>query len=530
MKLATAAEMQRLDRTAIEDYGVPGIVLMENAGHGTFMGMEEYLGPCRERTVVLFIGPGNNGGDGLVIARRIHMAGGFPLLFFAGPPERLKNDAATNYAIVQKLGLTQFVLSEPLDSKKIREAILHRHGKHPVHSLVDALFGTGLAREITGHMAGVVSLLNELRREYGWPVVAVDLPSGIDADTCGILGTAVQADLTVTYGLAKPAHYMDGGGRIGRLRIVDIGIPEAAVNKASLQGSVLTDDIRQALPLRLPDSHKGTHGHLLVLAGSAGKTGAAILSCRAALRSGCGLVSAAVPCELNPVFEQSLIEAMTIPLPNSKFSLSLADVDSILNNAMDKTAVALGPGIGMDSETVSLVLQLYETLSLPMVIDADALNILALHPHILAQPGGPRILTPHPGEMSRLTGLTTREIQRNRIKTALSLCTECDQEIITVLKGAGTVIARNNEEWTINSTGNQGMASGGMGDVLTGLIGGLLARKLAPWDAARVGVYLHGLAADRLAAKAKYGYLASEVITMIPMVINQVKSEPMMHL
>ncbi len=522
MKLALAAEMQELDRKTIEEFGVPGIVLMENAGHGTFAFMENKLGSFAETTVVIFIGPGNNGGDGLVIARRIHMAGGHPLLLFASPPQRLRNDAAINYEITKQLGLPFLELTDPLDTEGIADTILHSHAQYPVACLVDALFGTGLARDICGHLEQVILLLNRFHHEYSWPVVAVDLPSGINADSGQVLGVAVEADLTVTYGLAKPAHVLHGRSKNERLHIVDIGIPSALVQQAALKGSIVTETIRKKLPARLLDSHKGSHGHLLVLGGSAGKTGAAILSCQGALRSGCGLVTAAVPHELNSILENNLIEAMTIPLPASTISLSDADYDFIYRNMEGMDAVVLGPGIGLDEKTRALVVRLYQKISLPMVVDADALNILALQQNILANPGGDRVLTPHPGEMSRLTGQTTTEIQKDRIAAALRLCQKSACEVVTVLKGAGTIIANGNGNWAINTTGNQGMAAGGMGDVLAGLIGGLLSQGLAPWDAARAGVYLHGLAADRLQRKTTYGYTASEVAETLPYTINGV--------
>ncbi len=521
MKIAMATEMQQLDRLTIDEYGIPGIILMENAGQGTVAFMERELGSFTGKTVVLFIGPGNNGGDGLVIARRILQGGGYPFLLFALPPERLKGDAAINALITNNLKCDSVVLGDSFDRDEITTAILRRHGKHPVACLVDALFGTGLGREITGHLARVIALINNLHNESCWPVVAVDLPSGLDADTGQVLGTAVRADLTATYGLAKPAHYLGGGAAIGHLEIVDIGIPDAAVQQSALKGEVLTPAVATRLPKRTIDSHKGSHGHLLVLGGSTGKTGAAILSCTAALHSGCGLVTAAVPHDLNTVFEQKLIEAMTIALPCSAGCLSIKDTSIILEALTGKTAVVLGPGLGTGQQTRDLVLHLYQNVTLPMVVDADALNILSESKDVLANPGGPRILTPHPGEMARLTGQATRDIQCSRITTARSLCMDGTEEVITVLKGAGTIIARNQGNWAINPSGNQGMATGGMGDVLAGLIGSLLAQGLSPWDAACTGVYLHGLAADILARETAYGYTASEVAAMLPAAVKE---------
>ncbi|NOQ47492.1 MAG: NAD(P)H-hydrate dehydratase, partial [Desulfobulbaceae bacterium] len=342
---------------------------------------------------------------------------------------------------------------------------------------------------------------------------------GLNADNGRPLGCCVQADLTATYGLAKPAHYMHGGKHIGRLKIVDIGIPAAVVDNAALPGESLDESTAKLLKLRKQEAHKGTFGHLLILAGGEGKTGAAILSARGALHSGTGLVTLAVPHGLNVIFEPSLIEAMTVPLPSSKNTLSIDDFDPIIKLSRDKRAVVLGPGIGMEKQTEQLVLRLFAELELPMVIDADALNILALHPDTLSSPAGPRIITPHPGEMSRLTGLSSRDVQKDRLTTALGF-TRGKKQLITVLKGAGTVIAGADGKWAVNTTGNAGMATGGMGDVLAGLIGSLLAQNYAPWDAAGLGVYLHGLAADLLAETGEYGYLASDVAAILPRAIT----------
>lgn len=520
MRIARALEMQQLDRLAMEEYGIPGIVLMENAGSGTVAILGDFLGSVNNSTIIIFIGPGNNGGDGLVIARHVLAAGAYPLVIFTISPEQLHGDAAVNAAIVAKLPIPTLVLDDSFSRDTLLQIIAKHHVKNPVSCIVDALFGTGLTRDVTGYMARVVDCINELRTTCHWPVLAVDLPSGLDADNGQSLGASIVADLTVTYGLAKPAHYLHGGKIVGRLYKVDITIPHEAWQQLGLQGMAITGAIGSSLPERPGDSHKGTHGHLLVLAGSEGKTGAAMLCCRAALTSGCGLVTSVVPSELNPIFENGLIEAMTLPLPASTTTLSIEDVDYILAAAIGKKAVVLGPGIGTDDETEQLVVFLYQELSLPMVVDADALNILADHRDILNHPGGPRILTPHPGEMARLSGQGTKEVQVDRVKTALRLCRKSDKDMVTVLKGAGTIVTDNQGNWGINTSGNPGMATGGMGDVLAGLIGSLLAQGMPVWDAACVGVYLHGLAADIIAKNKEYGYTASEVAHMLPAAIK----------
>jgi len=515
MYIAKAAEMQAVDRTAIEEYAIPGIVLMENAGRGTVDFMVRELGSMAGRTVPILVGPGNNGGDGLVIARHLHQLGAHPFILFGLAPERLKHDAAINRDIVQRMGLDALVLDDQFSLSAAEEEIVRRHGRYPVACLVDALFGTGLAREIQGHFARIIELINHLRGNRGWPVVSVDIPSGINSDTGMVLGTSVHADLTATYGLAKPAHYLHGGRGVGRLEIIDIAIPSRVPGQLGLKGRAMNRVSVPRPPARQADAHKGTNGHLLVLAGSEGKTGAAILCCRAALRSGCGLVSAAVPNDLNVIFETSLIETMTMPLPESTGALSVNDVDFILAAAIGKQALVIGPGIGTDEATQELFLFLYREVDLPMVVDADGLNILALHPDVIRKPGGPRLLTPHPGEMARLLRTKNRVVQEDRIGAALRLVEGLDAEVVVALKGAGTVVADSRGNWAVNTSGNAGMAAAGMGDVLAGLCGSLLAQGMPLWQSACLGVYAHGVAADMLAADRKLGFSALEVADML---------------
>ncbi len=516
-QLATAEEMQGLDRRTIEEVGVPGVVLMENAGQGTADFMERKLGSFRGKSVVVFAGPGNNGGDGLVIARHVHQRGGFPHIFFLVDPDRLKGDAAINCHIIRQLGLPYHVADSEESLAQAMERLPDIHLHHPVHSLVDALFGTGLGRPLEGRFLAATRTINSLKQQYAWPVVSVDIPSGLHADSGQVLGGAVEADLTVTYGLAKPGHFMHGGPFTGTLHVVDIGIPPQVIAEARLAGALLDQDTGNLLRARPRTAHKGTCGHLLILAGSEGKTGAAILCARGALHSGSGLVTLAVPHGLNPIFETSLPEAMTVPLPSAASMLSIRDLELVVALLKGKKGLVLGPGLGTDSATEELVVWLYREMELPMVVDADALNLLARHRDGITRVAGPRILTPHPGEMARLTGLTTAAIQADRLSAALWLKERGgDSKIITVLKGAGTVIGDTDGRWAVNSSGNPGMATGGMGDVLSGIIGGLLAQGYGPWHAACLGVYLHGAAADLLAGQAEQGYLASDIAAILP--------------
>jgi len=520
MKTATAEQMRALDAAAINTYGIPGIVLMENAGCGTVRAMVRKFGNPAGWQIAIFVGPGNNGGDGLVIARHLHQLGARPEIFMLVSPEKLSGDPAINLNIVKHLPIPLHVV--------LSERALASHKQHIEKSriLVDSLFGTGLVREVAGHFAEAVRLMNSV----SCPVVAVDIPSGLHTDTGEVLGVCVQADLTATFGLAKPALVTGPGlDFTGHLEIIDIGIPPQLVNEANLDqepprshpgGFLQGRKISRWLPGRPAAAHKGTYGHLLVIAGSTGKTGAAILCARGALRCGTGLVTLCVPRDLNAIYEAALPEAMTIPMPSAAGVFSLDDYPNIVEAMIGKKAVVLGPGLGTAEESVELVRRLYRDCTLPMVVDADGLNILAGTG--INNPAAARVLTPHPGEMSRLTGKSTKGIQADRQQTAESFARA--NRVYMVLKGAGTVIAGPEQDTVINPTGNPGMAAGGMGDVLAGVIGGFLAQGLSPWQAACLGVYSHGLAGDRLAASmAGFGYLASEVADELPATLEELR-------
>ncbi|HFQ80133.1 MAG TPA: NAD(P)H-hydrate dehydratase [Desulfobacterales bacterium] len=510
MKLAAAEVMRRLDAAAINDYGIPGIVLMENAGRSTVDIIQAHYGPLNGKKITVVTGPGNNGGDGLVIARYLHQLGAVPRVFMLVPAAKMTGDAALNLSIVRKLPIELRQVADDLSELKaaLRESKL----------VVDAIFGTGLRREVGGRFAAVIGLLNNSRL----PVTAVDIPSGLNSDNGQVMGAGIKAALTVTYGLAKPGQIIyPGADLIGRLEVVDIGIPPEVVEGAGINLELLRQpEVSALLHERPANSHKGSFGHLLVLAGSHGKTGAAILCAQGALRAGTGLVTMGSPRALNTIYETRLAEAMTFPLSGDNF-LTMDDYPAILQALSGKKAVVLGPGLGQDTTTRDLVVKLYNELEIPMLIDADGLN--CLKDDLRPRAGGPwRVLTPHPGEMARLTGMSSRDIQTRRLETALSFARR--QGVILVLKGAATIIAHPQGMAAINSSGNPGMAAGGMGDVLSGIIGGLLAQGLSAWDAARLGVYIHGWAADRLAGQATAGFLASEVANEVPLAFKELRN------
>jgi NAD(P)H-hydrate epimerase len=379
--------------------------------------------------------------------------------------------------------------------------------------VVDALLGTGLHSPVQGLMAALIDLINA----SGVPVVAVDIPSGLDADSGEPLGSAIQAELTVTFGYPKLGQIGEPGeAYVGCLVVADIGIAPEAVAAVCPRTSLLTVEEAGALVrARRRAAHKGDFGHLLVLAGARGKSGAALLCSGAALRMGTGLVTLAGPSSLNGVFSSVLIEAMTIPFPERPDGSLCLDEGAMAQALSGKSAVAFGPGVGVSTDTIGLVRWLLAHNEKPMVIDADGLNCIAADVNILDNARAPVILTPHPGEMARLINKSNAEVQSRRLEVARSFAAQ--HRCYLVLKGAHTVIAAPDGRAWINTTGNPGMASGGMGDVLTGIVGGLLAQEYPPEEACVLGVFLHGYVGDlAVQEKGEAGILARDLIERLP--------------
>ena len=517
MILPNSSQMRAIDQCAINHFGIPGIVLMENAGLGTVLKIEMLYGPLQGAHVPIFIGPGNNGGDGLVIARHLLQRKARPVLVYLIEPSKLSGDSATNLSIIAKLNLPAVVCSNANHIPEMRSFLLDSESRFgPPKVFVDAIFGTGLCRSIKGHFREIIQEINTQSKAHNVPIVAVDTPSGLDSDTGSVFGICINAQTTATYGYAKIGQMMAKSSLYtGELHVIDIGIPPAVSEHVQVSiSAIYSSCCRRYLKQleRSPDSHKGSYGHLLVVAGSAGKAGAAILAGRGALRSGCGLISLCCPNDLNSEYKIPLTEAMTIPL-GSETVFNRDDFEPLLTHAEGKNGLVLGPGIGQDPSTADLVVDLYNTIDLPMVVDADALNIIASHREKLLPPPGARILTPHPGEMARLINRSTSIIQANRIK-AVEECAEMfntvDSEIIVVLKGAATLVASGGHIM-VNTTGNPAMAAGGMGDILSGMIGSLVCQGLSPYDAAVFAVFLHGYCGDLLYNSRGIGFSASEL-------------------
>jgi NAD(P)H-hydrate epimerase len=429
------------------------------------------------------------------------------------PITDLSRDAATMYRrLVRVAGRTSIVRFRSADQASPLLA--------SSDILVDALLGTGLSSLVTGAYREAIELINNA----GKPVIAVDIPSGLHADTGAILGSAIRATLTIACGLPKLGLYVGAGiDQTGVVHVVDIGIPQAYVDTIESQTLLLTSDSAfQALPERLPSSHKGTFGHAGIIAGSVGKTGAAALAARAALRIGAGLVTVATPSSVNDVLEAKLLEAMTLPMPETKArTLARSGLDRVVAFIQARTAIAIGPGLSTHPETVELVQSMMKDLDRPSVLDADALNALAGRASLLTECNTPPILTPHPGEMARLeVDATTQSVNADRIGTARQFARA--RGVFVVLKGARTVIARPDGLVAICPTGNPGMATAGTGDVLTGMIVGLLAQRVPAWEAACAATYFHGSAGD-LASQhlGQPGMLASDLIAQIPYALQR---------
>lgn len=507
MLVVTSQEMRELDRLTIQKYGVSSLALMERAGEAVARVLTGRWGKLAKGGVLIVAGKGNNGGDGLVVARLLKKKRISCEVALLGRKEEISPDAAHQLRAYLKMkGKVSEVADHPgrlLSGKWAGKKIL-----------VDAIFGTGLKEEVRGLYAEAIEAMNS----SGLPIVAVDIPSGLDADHGRPLGVAVRAAQTVTLGYPKRGLVTYPGlTYAGEVLNAEIGIHPKAVEEVRPQVELLErEEIRKLVPLREPDSHKGSYGHLLVMAGSRGKTGAAILACRAAMRAGAGLVTLAAPSALNDLFAGALVEVMTEPLEERSGEHLEPLTDQAWRRLLDKkNSFLFGPGIGVGDACRSVLYWLLRNLEIPWVIDADGLNNLAGETHRLRSAKSPPILTPHPGEMARLIGSDTDKVNQDRVGVARDFAVK--HRCHVVLKGARTVVAMLDGRVFINPTGNPGMASGGMGDALAGILGALLAQGFSAEEAAKLGVFLHGFVGDRVARdKGEMGLIATDVIEGLP--------------
>lgn len=510
MKAATASIIRELDRQAVEEYGIPGAVLMENAGHGSARILLDRFPEAFQTGVTVVAGTGNNGGDGFVIARHLANQGVEVDVFIAGEPEKVKaGESAANLATVRKMGIPVVPITRDEDMAALSDSI----GCRGV--VVDALLGTGLEREVSGIFPRIITAMND-----GCAILSIDIPSGVSSDTGKVMGAAVSADVTVTFALPKVGTLLFPGAQFcGELIVLDIGIPQKLVDRMKIPDHVLVPELFAPLMAqRRPTAHKGDFGHLLIIAGSMGKIGAAALCTMGALAAGTGLVTVGTPQSQVNVLAVKLTEAMTEPLPDENGELDQTAFGRIIKILDGKSAVALGPGLGTGAGAWEVTRRLITEVDLPIVIDADGINILAREPGILKQKKGDVILTPHPGEMGRLIGKSAEEVQQDRVGVARAFAAEFGVWI--VLKGARTLITSPAGDLFISTGGNPGMASGGMGDVLTGLVGGFLSLSRDPALSSTAGVFIHAAAGDR--AKQRVGeisLIARDVLSEVPGVI-----------
>ena len=515
MKLAFSQEMKRMDDLAVKRFKFTVARLIERAGAAAVQVLAQKAGPLGGKTIGIVCGKGHNGGDGLAAARLLKKKGSAPLVVLACGPKDLNPEAAKQYQKAKAAGVRAMDISKAGGLSAAREALFK------CDLLMDALLGTGLSRPSQGLTRDLIGIMNRT----GKPILALDTPSGFSVDQGRALGSAVHADFTVTFGLLKPGFYMPGAGAFtGKVTLAPIGFPPELL-AADFLSSELTDAdlVRGILPRYDQDIHKGSRGRVLVVAGSLGLTGAAALSAWGAQRVGAGLVTVACAKSLLPILASKLTEAMTAPLPEVGGGfLSKKAATKILELGQKVDALVIGPGLGRHPETAKLLAEILPKMSKPLVLDADALFLLSGQEKWMRRLEAPLLLTPHSGEAGRLLGVSADEVDRNRLKIAKQIAREYNG--VAVLKGPHTVIARASGAIRINPSGSRALATGGTGDVLSGILGGLLAQGLAPFDAAAAGVYLHGLAGERAAEMlGPDGLLAGDLLPILPQLLKQIR-------
>ncbi len=517
MKVLTSQQMKEIDRKAIEEIGIPGPVLMENAGLQIVKVIRARFPEIQKERVLIVAGKGNNGGDGLVVARHLWNLGGRPKVLLLAAKQDVKGDADLNLGIADKIGVDIVEILSVEDWKKNKREL------SAATLIVDAIFGTGLMNPAQGLYATAIEDINKAKAYK----VAVDIPSGLSSDTFQIIGPAVKADLTVSLGAPKISHvFPPAEDWVGELIIADISLPSRLFEDENLKLEVVE---KQALmpyfKRRQRDSHKGTYGHLLILAGSLGKTGAAVMAGKAALRLGAGLVTVGTAQSCLPIVARSMMELMTEPLPETgEKTIAREAVPKAVKFLPGKDALLIGPGISTHPSTADFVLSLLPKVKCPAVIDADALNVLAGHLDVLKSLAGRAVLTPHPGEFARLLGLNTKDVLDKRLELVPHFAEK--YRVYLVLKGYRTLIANPQGKVYINPTGNPGMASGGSGDVLSGMIASLIMQEKDILGATLAAVYLHGLSgdigADRLGERP---LIAGDLIRYLPQALKMMEEK-----
>ena len=504
MKIVTSEQMKNIDRRATERFGIPSLLLMENAAIAVVDALFDHF-PQTERAAI-FCGTGANGGDGLAIARHLENRGVVPVVIVVGDRAKVSGDAKTNLTICERLNLPML---DAVDGDSLSDALVRAADADVV---VDALFGTGLDRAPSGVHAEAIRSMNEL----ALPIVAVDLPSGANASSAVPFEPCVQAAVTVTFAAPKLCHVFEPAAmQCGEVIVADISIPSAALGDENVTLSLTTPaDVRPHLGPRLADTHKGTYGHVTIVAGSLGRSGAAVMCARGAIRTGAGLVTVVTDLDAAALVNAGSIESMTFPL----VALDRNVVPQVLELLKTKDAVLVGPGLRDVDDSYAFVRELVARIALPLVIDASGLNAFSGR----AAEVRASVITPHPGELARLLDRSTKEINEHRIEAAREAARLC--KCVVVLKGHHTLVADPEGHVNVNPTGNPGMASGGMGDVLAGMTAALLGRGVDPFDAACTAVYLHGFAGDLLAEEmGDTGLAAMDLAERIPAAIQKLR-------
>lgn len=522
MRVVSAEQMRQIEERAIHHYGIPSLLLMENAAWAVVEEIRRCL-PKEEanlsgRKAVILVGKGNNGGDGLAVARHLVFQGMDVTAFLFAGFKELKGDAALNLRLFQGMSGKCFTIEGENQRRLTRLALAQ------ADVVVDALYGIGLR----GAMPSLIEeYVEDVNCSPGW-VISIDVPSGVEANTGKVYRTAIRAQTTVTFGLPKWGLFLGEGPEYsGRVVVDPISIPESYTDDEGISTFVLTDDdARNMLPVRRLKGHKGTHGKGILVAGSKGMSGAAVLAGRGALRSGIGLLQIVTPNGIAKDVDASVTEATTWSAPGDDY-LNEEAWQVILKQSEKAQALAVGPGLSQNTQFITVLEKIMRNISCPVVLDADALNLVGLEPGLLSSRGlGPLILTPHPGEMARLCQCSVEDIERNRLEIAVAKAVEW--EAVVVLKGSVTIIAAPDGRAFFNPTGNPGLGTGGTGDVLTGSILAWLAQGVNPLEAACLGVYLHGKSADDLAAEYGWlGYTALEVADRLPKIRRELELKPL---
>jgi len=508
MKVLTSTQMKEIDRVTIEEMGISGPTLMENAGLKIFQNIQKRFRELNKEKIVIVAGKGNNGGDGFVVARHFFNHGTDPEVLLLASKNEVKGDAALNLKIADEIGIKIHEICSPKDLNLQKGKILK------ATLLIDAIFGTGLTKPAEGFYVKVIELINK-SKAY---TIAVDIPSGLSSDTFQIIGPCVKADLTVTLAAPKISHVFPPAEEyVGELEVADISIPSSLFDKDDLKLEFVEEKtVAPYFKRRKRDAHKGTYGHLFILSGSLGKTGAAVMAGKAALKMGAGLVTVGTPESCLPIVARSMDELMTEPLPETpEKTLSSEALDRVLSLLEGKDAVMIGPGISTHPSTAEFVLSLLPKIKIPVVIDADALNILASKPELIKSLHKPAVLTPHPGEFARLLNLSTREVVEKKLELVPQFAAEYG--VYLVLKSYRTLTAAPDGKVYINATGNPGMATAGSGDVLSGMMASMIIQEKNLLEAVLAAVYIHGLSGDLGVEKlGEKPLLAGDIIRYLP--------------